>query len=145
MATFSVEAFETDIKIDDLDLDVAFREQASLYAHYAVLYRDAQRVAGAKKINLDVTRSEIDKSIRDAAATAGTKLTQAQIDAEIDRDKRYIQARLASIDASASEKLLANTLEAFGQRKDMLVQLGAQHRKEMEGPLHMMASKNRLS
>lgn len=132
--TFDLDAFEDDVKIDEVNLDPAFRNQASLFAHYARMHSDAMRVAASKKLLRDVTEAQIDKEIRDAAvsATPPVKLTEAMIEKEITRHPKMIGACKALIEAEALAELAKNALKAFEQRKDMLVQLGADAREEMK-------------
>ena len=144
--TINFDDFADDIRIEEVDLDNSFRSQASLFANYAVMGFNAMRSAADKKIILDVTRSEIDREIRQRAedeATAETdpkkvkKITEASITAEIDRTKKYVIALRGYNEAQAIEKLSANALEAFKQRRDMLVQLGANQREDKKGDLWM--------
>ena len=63
---------ETDLRIPDSQpgMDNAFREQAGLYAHYATLHMSAARQAGDKSLKVDITRAQLDQSIRADYAAA---------------------------------------------------------------------------
>ena len=135
----NTEEFIKDVLISELDLDESFRSQASMFAHYAVIHFTAMQQAAEKKTIRDVVSSQVDKSIREAAAIADPprKLTEAIVDAEIQRTKSYVSAQRECIEADAILSLAKNALAAFDQRKDMLIQLGANAREQMKGELVM--------
>jgi len=143
--------FESDVRIDEVNLDASFRGQAGLFAHYAVIRAEAMRVAAGKSILLDVTKAQIDKTIRDRIADEAaqaaiddpkgkfSKPTETAIFSEVTCSPAYLTARKALIEAEAMEELARNALEAFKQRRDMLIQLGADARHEMSGELRSVS------
>ena len=148
LPTIDFDSFAEDVKIDDIDLNAAFRDQAGRFAEYAVLSFNAMRIASDKKVLVDVVYSKLDRAIRDRVdaenaaepdAKKVKKITEAAIEAEISRTADYVKAKMASNEADAIEALSKNALEAFRQRRDMLVQLGASEREELKGELRMKA------
>lgn len=135
--TLDPETLRDDVQIEETNLDKAFREQASLFAHYATLYFNAARATGRAKVLLETKEAVVAKEIRDRAIAASEKITEKAIEQELARHKEIIHHKLAFSEAEALEDLAKNALEAFKQRKDMLVQLGANAREEYRGELTM--------
>lgn len=130
--------FEKDVVIGS-DLNISFRDQASLFAHYAALHRQALEQLAQKKLAVEVRHSVIYKEIREESEKDGKKITENALDAAISANKDYIALRMELIKAEGIANLAKNALEAFSQRKDMLVQLGADARQEAMGELRMSA------
>ncbi len=126
-----------DLEVNPSDLNAGFLNQAGLYAYYAARAVVAMKQEGNAKLFRDVTEAKVDKAIRDEATAAGQKLTEKQIEQAIARSPDYIKAERAHIEAKAMSKLADSAVEAFRQRRDMLIQLGANERGEMKGDLRM--------
>ena len=135
--------FNDDVTIAELDLSGEYYKQAGMFGQYSFKFFEAQRQTSNKEILLDVLRGKLDKEIRDRFATElgsdgkPRKFTEAVVTAEMNGMRAYIEAVRDYNDAKATEGLIKNLLEAFKQRKDMLVTLGANSRQEMEGELRM--------
>ena len=150
-----VSKFEKDVDINPTDINTSFIKQASLFAYYASLHFKATQQASNAKINRDVTKSKVDAEIREKNEEenrlalendpkAKTKsLTVDAIDALKMRDPRVITAVKNYNDSEAILSYLGNVLEAFKQRRDMLISLGATVREEMKGDLRMGVLKSR--
>lgn len=121
-----------DISFKPENLDQAYTDQASLFAFYAEQSRQASKKADNFKLRVEVIESKLDKEIRNAAAAAGTKVTEKAIEQEIAGSEEYGNAVMAYNDAKATAQMLRDTLDAFKQRKDMLVQFGLSRRDEMK-------------
>jgi hypothetical protein len=132
---FDPETFRLDIEIDHNDLNHAFLRQAALYAYYASVHAATIRRESQAKLMLEIEEAKIAKTIRDKAAAESAKITEKQIEQEISRTPSYIKAAFAYNDAKAQSALTAGMVEAFRQRRDMLIQLGANSREEMKGEL----------
>lgn len=120
-----------DVQFSPEDLDAAMIEQPGLFAYYAEQSRIAAKKEANLKLKLEIVESEIDKEIRDVAASEGTKVTEKLIEQQVVRDERYIKAKMAHNDAKATDQLLRDILESFKQRRDMLIQVGLTRRDEM--------------
>jgi hypothetical protein len=134
---FDPVAYRDDVDIDQSNLSNAFTRQAALFAYYAGIHANAVRVESRMKLLADIEESRIDKDIRDRAADSGGKVTEKQIEQEIARTPTYITAVHAYNEAKANTALAWSATEAFRQRRDMLIQLGANQREEMKGEARM--------
>jgi len=122
-----------DLRIDRAVLDDEFCEQPAKFAYYSTLYELARDREARQKRSLDLLYARIDAEKRIAAAsmTAANskfKYTETMCKNEVITDAEYQEAQLNYLDS----KKLANTLgvakEAFAQRKEMLISVGANAR-----------------
>jgi hypothetical protein len=130
---FEAETLNEDLDIKQSALDEAFRTQASLFAHYGQKMVEMLRQEARAKTMLDLTEAKIDKALRDEAVSAGSKITEKQIEASIARHPEYVKAAMAHNEAKAATELAKVGVESFRQRRDMLIQIGASDRVEMRG------------
>lgn len=133
------EEFNRDVQISTVDLDESFRNQASLYAYYSFRHYKATIDLERKKIRAEVKEARVAKELRDEAAETGAKITEKAISEQVAIDSGYIRTRLEYNEAKATVELLKSCLEALKQRRDMLVQLGANEREDRKGELRASA------
>jgi len=143
--TFKVENFidakqlKRDLAINPLDLDTAQMEQASLFAHYGELAANAAHQTDVVELLLETTEAAVYKLLRDNAAAAGEKVTEAQLEKLVSRHARVISMKKALNEAKRVEAMGKTALEAFRQKRDMLMQQGATQREERKGELATLA------
>lgn len=124
-----------DSSMNPANLNASFMDQASLLVHYGTLEAQASRQVDDVKLLLENTEAAVDRKIRDEAATTGTKTTEPQLEKLVARHPKVIAMKKALNEAKQIEKIAKIAVEAFRHRKDMLVQVGANERKEMEGEI----------
>lgn len=134
---FDPSQLKEDVSFSDTNLDGAMIEQASLYAHYSAEAVRAERKVNDQKLRIDVVKSKLDQKIRDDAADDGKKLTEKLVEAEIHRKKEYVDAVKELNALKADAEALKHALEAFRQRRDMLIQIGSSRREEMKGQVRL--------
>jgi hypothetical protein len=127
----------TDCQIRASDLNGAFMDQAALLVHYGQQASKAALQVDRIKQLVKVAEAQIDKELRDEAAEEGKKLTEAMIEKAITRHPKMIQLTKALNEAKHQESLANVAVEGMRHRRDMLVQLGAQHRSEMQGEIRV--------
>lgn len=128
--------YKRDLSIDGADLDNAVRMQASMFGHYSIIAARARLKADGAKYQDEVNFSALYAEYRERLTAAG-KVTEAQIDAAVKADPRWMDSKRALIEAQAVSNICNDSREAFGQRKDMLVQLTVDRRKEGEGEMRV--------
>lgn len=121
------------------DMTSAYMEQAGHLADYGVLLANATRQHNQVKLLLEVEEGKIDKIIREEAAGAGEKISEAQIEKRLNRHPNIIRIKRAMIEARHVEDLAKTALKALDQKRDMLIQQGATERKEMDGEVRISA------
>lgn len=131
------EQFGKDVRIIDTDLNECFMNQAPLNAHYGAVWAYANAKYNAAKFTLGVLESEIDAELREEAESEGKKVTEASITKAIRLDSRLITANKKLIDLELKANLAKQNLDSFRQRRDMLIQCGADAREGMKGSMRM--------
>lgn len=130
-------AFKEDISINMADLDNAFITQASLFAHYGTQAAKASEQMDNLKLVLDVKEAQLNTLHRDLLFKAFGKVTETMIANAVMTDPRYIKARKMYNESKGVVEMLKASTEAFRQRRDMLVQVGAMTREERKGELFL--------
>jgi hypothetical protein len=132
------EQLKLDIAINDANLDGCMIAQPSLYLEYARLYIQAQQKADIAKLKTEITNSQLDAVVRKQLLDEGLKLTEGAVAAMIARDPKHVRAEGELIRLRSTAAIYKQALEAFMQRRDMLIQLGASAREEMKGQLRTL-------
>lgn len=137
---FNVEQMKKDVAFSDVNLDDAMMNQASLYAYYATLAAQAQRTVDRLKIQVDIVESKTHDRITSELRDAGEKVVETAVAKMIQRDPDFVTAQVKLADAKMDAFVAKEALEAFKQRRDMLVQIGVRAREEMKGELRIAAA-----
>lgn len=122
-----------DLNFSNLELSNAMVEQASLFAHYGILAARASRQVDDTKLLLENTEAKVYRLIRDKMAEDGIKITEVQLEKQVSIHSQVMQFKRALNEAKQIEAIAKIATESFRQRKDMLIQEGAQGRAEMSG------------
>lgn len=129
---------EAIVKVGD-DLDLEFRRQAGYYAWIATVYAEAKARTRLQKAELELFESRATNSIRET--TPG--LTVGDVKSRVITSPKY-RTKLSELhEAQRYEDILRGFVGALDQKKDMLVQLGANSRNELDPELRLMAKKLR--
>jgi hypothetical protein len=129
-----------DLSYSLMDLDNAFQNQASLYVDYGRLEAQAARQVDDLELLKDVTASKLYRKMRDEVVAAKQKVVVSDLKEDVMAHPQMIAIRRALNEAKQIHANTKTTLEAFKQRKDMLVQQGAKDRQEREGELRMRST-----
>ena len=130
-----------DVKIDG-DLNGSMMEQASLFVHYGVLQANALRQVHDIELLLEVKKSQVAKAMRDALVAQEKKPVEAAITKDVELHPDVVHLTRALNEAKLILDLGKVGVEAFKQRRDMLVQLGANGREERKGEVRTMGVKS---
>ena len=129
-----------DLKFTDATLKDAFIDQAGLFAYYASKEAQAAYQTDKQKQALEIVEARVDHEIRQDAADQGTKITEGKITSGIRLNASYQKALEGYNQAKMIQNLAKAATEAFKQRRDMLIQCGADAREELKGSLRMSGS-----
>ena len=97
-----------------------------------ILYAYSEAKADAEKV-YDLDKSfikEIEAQVYVELKTSGEKYTENHAKAAVDCDPRVLEARKKMYDSKRTYNTLRNYVETLHSKKDMLMQLGADLRKE---------------
>jgi len=123
-------SLEEDVKINSSDLDGEFVEQPRKYVWWAVLSEIAKDLVAQKKYEMEMLYARLDHEKRTAAMAAKVKLTERMVENEVITDTRYQKCMAEYLEIKKQNGVLGAGKEAFAQRKDMLISLGANYRAE---------------
>lgn len=121
--------FSDDVEIDRSMLEEEFASQPKKFAYYgslqAIMNKKLQDVRRERK----ELYAKIDKEVRDLADQEGKKLTEKMVENMVTTAPVYVKKSQEENHVSYIVDLLDVQKEAMKQRKDMLIQLGADHRQ----------------
>jgi len=113
--------YEEDIRIDETALDTEWLDQATLFFKYARHAANMRKEVDLAKENLEVTKAEVDKEIRQNPEKFKIeKVTDASVSANVLTHKDYKAANQEYIDAKYELDIAQAAVNAMNQRKDAL-------------------------
>lgn len=122
-----------ELTINPYDLNSEFHNQPSKYVYWTSLLETVRAYLESAELAEERTRAGFYEPCRQALINGGVaKPTKDQIDAEILNQEEYINARNQVNTYSYYVKSLQYIVKALEQRKDMLIQLGAEQRRQMD-------------
>lgn len=130
-----------ELDINEVDINEQMMTQPRMFAWVAVLSKLAADTKRRKKAGLKVAYAERDKHWRIYREDHNLKVTDKVIDADILRDKVYQAAQGELHDAEFNADVLDVAVQAFDQRKDMLISVGANIRAEGDTNLSILKEK----
>jgi len=133
------EQLKQDISFSPDNLTDAFMQQAALFAYYATLSARAQHQADKRKHALEIVEAKAGLQIREAMAAKKEKVTEGIITSRVQLNDVVVKATSDYNEAKMIAALCKSTTEAFSQKRDMLIQSGADQRGERKGELRMNA------
>lgn len=134
------EQLKKDVEFNVNDLDNAMMEHASMFVHYSNLARLSRRQFERMKAAMEILESRLSHIHREKLTNDGKKVTEASVEAAVKTDPRWWAAQQRLIDSRAIHDLANDSREAFMQRKDMLVQIGVDRRRERESQVRIMGA-----
>lgn len=144
-SAFNPKQLQKDLAFSEHNLDDAFMSQSGMFAHYSgVAHRAARRYDQiAQQVKL--VEARLDQEIRQQAADDGEKITEAAIKNRLLLDPRHRKITERMHDAKAVAGMTKDACESFKQRRDMLIQMGANVREEQKGEMRMKAARESQS
>lgn len=121
---------EDDIRIRAHDLDAEFLEQARKFSWWAMVAELAKDQVGRVKYELEQLYARLDAMKRAEAVAAKVKKTEKMVENEVITSPDYQVKYKEYLEAKKHYGMLQAGREAFVQRKEMLISLGANYRAE---------------
>lgn len=128
---------QADLSINENDLDTGMLRQSGLFAYYGALHAQAEQQLSRMEQLQEIIEARLDRKARDAAAASGTKITEAQVKAAIALEPKAIAIKTAVNKARMVTSLCKSAVDAFRNRRDMLIQLAFNSRSERKGELRL--------
>ena len=143
-----VDQFRTDTRVSDVDLDRCMIEQSGLRAYYGAQAANAEAQYSRLKMKFEVIEAKLYNEHRTALASSGEKVTEKLIENAVKTDPRWFKAKNRVIEAETISDINRALVDSLRDRKDMLVQLGADRREEGKGQVRILteqASRDNLA
>lgn len=119
--------FDIDNEIDVANLQDEFRNFPSILFHYAELKANVEREHDLNKANYEESKARVYLEIKGSVE----KITEKHLDATIINSEVVKDAKQTMLTAKRDLDTLKNYVESLRAKKDMLIQLGADMRKEL--------------
>ena len=134
---------KSDVSINPEDLDTAMMQHASLYVHYAVQTVQARRQYERLKHACEILEATLDGHYRESLSEgAAKKPTEAAIRNAVVADRRWSSGQAKMIEAQSIWKLCEVAESALVQRKDLILEVARDRRKEREGQLRVLENQD---
>lgn len=122
-----------DLRVDRTNLEAEFAQQPIKFAYYSTLYELARDKEDRVKRELETLYANIDAEKRAEAQQVLAqnpkfKYTEKMYENEVRTDERYDQKYNEYLQARKLTGLLKTAKEAFNQKKEMLISIGADAR-----------------
>lgn len=129
--------FMKDCRNNPSDMEDAWINHHGRYAYYGTLVAKSSFQHSQFKDKLEKLEAILDAKYRTQILSEGGKPTEKAIEALIKVDKSWSKMATLVNTARMYADIHRTNLTALEHRKDMLMQMGAQMRKEMEGQMRM--------
>lgn len=120
---------EVDLSLDIHNLTAEFRNLPGLLFRYYQYKAKIEAARDNAKAKLKETRAVVYKSIRSGV----TKHSEKSMEAEIDSHPDVLSAQMKLIKAEHDATTWAGAVDSMKAKKDCLIQLGSDRRKEIIG------------
>jgi len=133
--------FRREISVSVTNLDNCMMEQASLRAYHGEQAAHADAQHSRLKLRHEVVEARLyDKHRRTLAADPTLKVTEKMVENAVKQDPEYVSSKNRVIEAETIAAVRRSCTDALKDRKDMLVQLGADRREEGKGQVRILAA-----
>jgi hypothetical protein len=139
------EQLKKDVAIDLADINTSMQHHAGLYVHYATLAVRARGQLDRWKRALQILEAQLNKEYRESMGEEGKKPTEPAIAAAVVNDSRWRACNSRVLQAQQVHRLAEVGESAFGQRKDMLLQIARNQAKEADGQLRVSLNQDSRS
>jgi len=117
-----------DLSLSRMDLDRQMIRQGELYAYYAIAQSRAMRDERRAKLRLEMLESKVYRQL----SNNHSRVTERMVIVECHNNKNWLRLRQLVDETGYSVDVLKGITTALTHKKDMLVNLGATVRTEME-------------
>lgn len=133
-----VNAFNRDTKLTEATLDNAMMEQAGLRAYYGSQAAQAEAQHARLKVRFEVLEAKLYDEHRKALAASGEKVTEKMVENAVKLDARWLKAKNTVIEAETIASINKSLVGSLADRRDMMIQLGADRREEFKGAARVL-------
>lgn len=139
-----VNEFRRDTRVSETNLDDCLMQQAGLVAEYVAKHAYSEAQAARVKLQVEIAEAKLYDTHRKAAAAratvTGDKVTEKMVENAVRTDPKYAAIQVRLIEAESIAAVNKGLVESLKQRRDMLIQLGADRREDGKGAARIMAA-----
>lgn len=137
-----VTQFNKDTRVTEHTLDQCMIEQNGLRSYYGAQAAYAEAQHSRLKARFEVIEATLYDKHRKALAASGEKTTEKMVENAVKLDPRWLKAKNLVIEAETIAAINKGLVESIKDRRDMIIQLGADRRDEYKGAARILAEKN---
>ena len=137
-----VNQFNRDTKLTEATLDQAMMEQAGLRAYYGSQAANAEGQHARLKVRFEVLEAKLYDEHRKTLAAGGEKVTEKMVENAVKLDPRWSKAKNTVIEAETIASVNKALSISLADRRDMMIQLGADRREEFKGAARVLAAQD---
>lgn len=140
-----VAEFNKETKLTEATLDTCMIEQAGLRAWYGAQAAYAEAQYDRLKVKFDVLEASLYDHHRKELAASGEKVTEKMVENAVKLDARWLKGKNAVIEAGTIASVNKGLVASLADRRDMMIQLGADRRDEYKGAARVLAEREEHS
>lgn len=138
-----VDQFRTDTRVTEAALDACMIEQNGLRAFYGAQAARAEAQASRVKAKFEVVEATLyDHHRRALVADPTVKVTEKMVENAVKLDLRWLKAKNLVIEGESIAAINKSMVQSLADRRDMIIQLGADRRDEYKGAARVLAGQN---
>ena len=135
-----VDEFRRDTRVSETNLDNCFMEQAGLIAHYVAKHAQSEAQAARTKLQVEIAEAKLYDQHRKELSKGADKVTEKMVENAVRTDPKYAAIHVRLIEAESLAAINKGLVESLKQRRDMLIQLGADRREDGKGTARILAA-----
>jgi len=143
--SIDVVEFNKETKLTEATLDNCMIEQSGLRAFYGAQAANAEAQHARLKARFEVLEAKLYDDARKSLAAAGEKTTEKMVENAVKMNPKWLQAKNAVIEADTIANINKSLVASLADRRDMMIQLGADRREEYKGAARVLAEKDNIS
>lgn len=136
------ELFRDETRVTEATLDDCMIQQSGLRAFYGAQAARAEAQHARVKVRFEVLEAKLYDEHRKALLASGEKATEKAVENLVKIDPRWEAAKNLVIEADTISNVNRALVVSLSDRKDMLVQLGADRRDEFKGQARVLAAQD---
>lgn len=134
-----VDQFRDDTRVSEANLDQCMIEQNGMRAYYGAQAANAEAQAARVKAKFEVVEATLYDHHRKELAKLGEKTTEKMVENAVKLDPRWLKTKNMVIEAETIAAINKGLVESIKDRRDMIIQLGADRRDEYKGAARVLA------
>ncbi len=134
-----VGAFRDETRVSETNLDKCMIEQAGHRAYYGEQAARAEAQHARLKVRFEVLEAQLYDKHRKLLVASGEKTTEKQVENAVKLDPKWLAGKNTVIEAETIAAVNKSLVDSLKDRRDMIIQLGADRRDEGKGAVRILA------